>query len=114
MNTINKMYRVNALLKEELKLSGVKEIQMFPHTRYSKDVFGLWDAVGIYGDSFIGESIVWIQFKTGYTDKAVFERWCARTGSKGIIAEYIPKKVKKADGKGSYTQHHIRLTRINF
>jgi len=119
MNKYAKMRRTNAIIKKKLKEMGFYDIVMFPHTRHFKDVFHLWDGVCKYKKEFSDNhfDLAWLQMKTGYApekDKQKMERFCSLSGSKGVIAEYIPYKEKYKKKKGSYIKHKIKITKIGF
>jgi hypothetical protein len=110
MSNIDKMHRVNAILKKELEKEGMTDIQMFPHTRWNKDIFGMWDAVG-YRDN----DVVWIQFKSGYcSDMKKYKKWCDRFYQVAVIAQYIPFIQKKKNGKGKYVKRRAILVKFNW
>jgi hypothetical protein len=105
MNTIKRMYASNKKLKTELERRGFHTIQMFPHTRWSKDVFGLFDGVCLSFD----DCLYWIQFKTGYSEgniKVKIEEFCAKTNSNAVIAELI----KHARNFKNRSKYESRLT----
>lgn len=116
MNTYQKMRETNHQAREKLKDMGYSDIVMFPHTRFSKDVWGLFDGVcklkTINSELF---NVYWFQIKTGHIKKARkdIEDFCMRSGEKALIIERIPYKKKYKKKKGSYTKHKIRVTEID-
>ena len=111
---------------------GYYDIVMFPHTRHFKDLYHLWDGVcktpvkldipipGKPGMVYVTKSdtsqfhLVFLQFKTGYAsseDKEEMRKFCQLGGVMGLLAEWVPKQVKYARKKGSYTKHELKITR---
>jgi hypothetical protein len=117
------MYQTNTLIREEMKKNGFYDITPFPHSRFSKDVYG-WDGVAkikLPSDYNViittkdDLSIVWYQNKTGYcSNKIELIEFCKNTGEKGLIAELIKYKEKYKNKKGSYTKKEVRLTPVGF
>jgi hypothetical protein len=116
MNNYQKMRETNHQAREKLKDMGYSDIVMFPHTRFSKDVWGLFDGVcklkTLNSEMF---DVYWFQIKTGHIKKAkkYIEDFCMRSGEKALIIERIPYKEKYKKKKGSYTKHKIRVTEID-
>lgn len=94
-----KMRRTNVIIRKHLGEAGLFDFVMFPHTRYFKDVFGLWDGVAkrMVDLSKARSEIIWLQFKTGYTsrkDKRRMLVWCIGCSARGILAEYVNREVR--------------------
>ena len=107
------MRRINSIIRKELTELGFYDITAFGHSRFSKDLFGLWDFVAKekHRDGF---NVVFIQAKTGYApseDKEEMRKFCQLGGVMGLLAEWVPKQVKYARKKGSYTKHELKITR---
>ena len=116
MNNRKRMYQTNQKIRKLLKSQGYREITPFLHSRFQKDIFG-WDAV--CKDPWYNKEkedrydVVWLQFKTGrcsVEDKDNLAKFCEQAIQRGMLCELIPYRIKKKDGKGSYTKHKIRIT----
>lgn len=112
VSTYTRMHAVNQILKAELRKKGYYDIVLFPHTRWFKDVYGIWDGVCKKKCS-IGFRLIWLQLKTGYAsrkDKAVMKNFCEFGHTKGLLAEYVPVRVKYKKKKGSFTKRKVLIT----
>lgn len=96
------MYSSNAKIKQALTALGYSEIVMFPHTRFSKDVYN-WDGVckkHVHSSSIF--EVYWVQCKTGWCSKKEKERlknFCFLSGQKGILAEVVPSAKVRKNGR---------------
>jgi hypothetical protein len=112
MNNYQKMRQTNYAIRKYLKKQGFYDIVFFPHTRFFKDIWGLWDFVckkRLEGSCSMFQ-IFWGQAKTGYASKEEKERmndFCLHSGEKGLVVEYAP--VKK---KHSLKKRKIIITRM--
>jgi hypothetical protein len=103
-NSRRRMRSVNHILRKELKRKGFYDITLFPHTRWFKDLWGLWDGVCKLQDSEPSTfEVYYLQLKTGYASKELKEamgKFCKQSNQKGILVEYAPvmKKLKKREG----------------
>jgi len=117
-NNMRKMRAVNQLHRKKLKELGYYDIVLFPHTRWFKDVFGLWDGVckkAIAGSkSFF--NLYWLQLKTGYAsqkEKKALKEFCINSNQKGLLLEYTPVKKRYRNKKGYYVKgRKIIVTRF--
>lgn len=113
MNTMERMRKTNTIIKKELKKQGWYDIVLFPHTRYFKDLYGLWDGICKKDVKFGCFKLYFLQFKTGYCsleDKKLMKDFCVDSGMRGLLCELIPKKVPRKSGKGSKTVKTVRIT----
>jgi hypothetical protein len=112
------MRSVNVILRKELKRLGFYDIVFFPHTRFFKDIWSLWDFVckkNIEGSCSMFQ-VFWGQAKTGYAskeEKKNMNDFCLHSGQKGLILEYAPVMKKYNDKKGYYLkERRIIVTRL--
>lgn len=116
MNNYDKMRRTNALVKKKLKNMGFSDIVMFPHTRFSKDVYGFDCVCKKKIEACELFEIYWVQIKTGrikLKEKTKLENFCFCSGEKGLIVERIKYKEKYKKKKGSYMKYKIKVTEID-
>lgn len=116
MNTMQRMRKTNQIFRAELEKMGYYDMVMFPHTRYFKDVWGLWDGVC---KEPVGVNtqyrVVWLQFKTGYAsneDKMAMQLFCKSSLQKGMLCELVKRRKKYKNKKGSYTERVIKITEM--
>jgi hypothetical protein len=108
LNNRDRMYQTNYKIKRELEKLGYREFFLFPHTRFSKDVWGLWDGVvKKYKESSAIFNVYWIQLKTGYAskeDREKMKNFCFLSGQKALLCEYVPCTEVRKNG------HKLRVT----
>lgn len=89
-NSYQRMRRSNKKTKEFMKFFGY-DIDTIVHTRHSKDLWYLWDGVGL---SRLGE-VLWIQVKTnGYPSKHDRERmqeFCERYRQRAVFISWFDR-----------------------
>jgi hypothetical protein len=116
MNTMQKMRRVNVIIRKRLTELGFYDIRMFGHSRWFKDVYG-WDGVAKFPYNKKNYWVVWIQVKSGYIseeDKIELRQFCIDSDQRGLFAEYVDKKVDYVNKKGTYSKKVVKLTPIRF
>lgn len=105
VNNMQRMRDVNRQHRKKLKELGFYDIVFFPHTRWFKDVFGLFD--GCCKKKKEGSEalfdLYWLQMKTGYAsqkEKKTLKEFCFNSGQRGLLLEYAPikKRYKKKEG----------------
>jgi len=103
MNNMQKMRDSNSRIRKALVSLGFSDIVLFPHSRFFKDVWHLFDgcckkcveASPIF-------DVYWIQAKTGYApveQKNAIEEFCFLSGQKAIVAEVVHDSSIRKNGK---------------
>jgi hypothetical protein len=85
MNNYAKMRRVQRLAREYLEADYWK-VHLTPHTRYQKDIFGLFDMVCV---SEVYPFVLWVQVKSGYCKKGPFIKWSKDYGKTVQVMERL-------------------------
>jgi len=106
------MRATNKAIRDYLVKLGFYDIVNFPHTRFFKDVWHLWDGVAKKGGS-----IYWVQNKTGYASKEDKERlkeFCEKFNQRGLVVERIKIKQKYTGKptKAGYDRYAIKITEL--
>jgi hypothetical protein len=115
MNTMDRMRSNNAIMKRELVRLGYTEFIMFPHTRFFKDIYGLWDGVCKKYVNDMHFELHWVQFKTGRVspaDRKLMGEFCFRGLARGLLVELVKRRVKRVNGRGSKVIRVVRVTRV--
>ena len=90
------MRQTNSRIKKHLKELGYFDFWTVPHTRHSKDMWGLFDCVCKEKTDY-GFKPVFCQFKTGYADKLTKEQiseFSILSKTKCLICEAIKRNNK--------------------
>lgn len=94
----DKMRRIQSKAIKLLKEVGFIT-HLNPHTRFNKDMFGLYDVLCIASKNIIDDKrgilaphgdVVWVQIKTGYVNhKDRYYMWCKKYKQRCLLMQYL-------------------------
>ena len=100
MNNYSKMRRVQRIARKYLEDNGYI-VHLTPHTRFQKDIFGLFDMVCVRP---YGANVLFVQVKSGYCrNKLAFYNWSKKFVLPVQIMEYLGDgewRISYANGYG--------------
>ena len=117
VSNMQRMRDVNKQHRRRLKELGFYDIVFLPHSRWFKDVFGLWDGwckKRIEGSESLFK-VYWLQLKTGYAkqkDKKALHDFCFNSGQRGLLLEYVQAKKKYKNRDTYYIGKEIKVTQF--